>query len=191
MPLDKEKHSLYLSPPPSLTLYEEIIDVYLKRNGLLVLKQAPPFTDTHKENISNSYALIGLTAPLYIYGMWGGLVDCCCHVLVTVHNLLFIKLQFHQSQLIQGSCHGQKPYVFRSAPLSCAIPTRNPVSFSFNFRHQMSFLLNCPLLTADFPALSAIDAVSTLLEVIYYILLYLATNKVRLLQFSLNYLYSS
>lgn len=91
MPLDKEKHSLYLSPPP-LSLYVEIIDVYLKRNSLLGLKLAPPFTDTHKENISNSCALIGLTAPLNIYGMWGGLVDCCCHVLVTVHNLLFIKL---------------------------------------------------------------------------------------------------
>lgn len=87
-----QRKALSISFPSPLTLYKEIIDVYLKRNGLLVLKQAPPFTDTHKENISNSCALIGLTAPLYIYGMWGGLVDCCCHVLVTVHNLLFIKL---------------------------------------------------------------------------------------------------
>lgn len=118
MTLDKEKHTH--SPSYSLFLYDETTDVYLKRNGLLALKQASTFTDTHKENISNSCALIGLTAPLYIYGMWGGLVDCCCHVLVTVHNLLFIKQQCHYSQLIHGSCHGQKPYVFRSAPLCLA-----------------------------------------------------------------------
>lgn len=91
MTLDKEKHTHSLSLSYSLFLYDETTDVYLKRNGLLALKQDSPFTDTHKENISYSCALIGLTAPLYIYGMWGGLVDCCCHVLVTVHNLLFIK----------------------------------------------------------------------------------------------------
>lgn len=137
MPLDKEKHSLYHSPLPPLPLYEEIIDVYFKRNGLLVHIETG--SAIHRYTQGEHFKLVCFDwlnrTTLYLwYVGWVGrlLLPCASYSAQLIIYKAVVSLEPTDTGLVPRT---EALCIPLSSTLSCAIPTRNPVSFSFNFRH--------------------------------------------------------
>lgn len=134
MPLDKEKHTLYLSPPP-LSLCRNYWRVLEKKWFISIETGSAIHRYTQGEHFKLvCFDWLNRTTLYLWYVGWVGrlLLPCASYSAQLIIYKAVVSLEPTDTGLVPRT---EALCIPLSSTLSCAIPTRNPVSLSFNFRH--------------------------------------------------------